>query len=276
VFRQFAKGIFIHFFTLAFYFSVFAQGYNNPSGARQAGMGRSSVALNDFWNIQNNQAGISLINKVSVGIYYENSLNISQLSTKSLAALAPFRFGVFGITFNYFGYSQYNEMKAGLVYARSFGQYFRMGVQLDYLQTTIGDNYGSAGNVTFEIGVQSDVNEKLTIGAWVFNPVQVKLSGKTNQEYPAIFRFGVGWDILENFIATAEVEKNSQFDPVLFRGGLEYGLDEKFFFRAGFTTQQEIFTMGFGLNLKGFKFDIAAIMNQSLGFSEQVSLIYQF
>jgi hypothetical protein len=276
VFRQLRKLFLILFFALALVYNAHAQGDNNPIGARQAGMGRSSVALTDFWNIQNNQAGISLIDKTSVGIYYENSFNVSELSTKSIAAMVPSKIGVFGVTFNHFGYAQYNEMKAGLVYARSFGQYFRIGLQLDYLQTTIGDNYGSAGNVTFEIGVQSDVSEKLTIGAWVFNPVQVKLSGNTSQKYPAIFRFGAAWDILENFIATAEVEKNSQFDPILFRGGLEYGLDEKFFFRAGFSTQQEIFSMGFGLKLKGFKFDISAVMHQSLGFSEQVSLIYQF
>ena len=274
--QKLRKKILFFLFSLAIINSATSQGDNNPIGARQAGMGRSSVALTDFWNIQNNQAGISLIERATVGIYYENSFNLSQLSTKSIAAVVPTKFGVFGATFNYFGYSQYNEMKAGLVYARSFGQYFRIGLQLDYLQTTIGDNYGSAGNVTFELGVQSDVTENLTIGAWVFNPVQVKLSSNTSQKYPAIFRFGVGWHILENFIATAEVEKNSQFDPILFRGGLEYGLDEKFFFRAGFSTRQEIFSMGFGLKLKGFKFDISAVMNQSLGFSEQVSLIYQF
>lgn len=270
------KPFLVLYLSLSVFVFAYAQGDNNPIGARQAGMGRSSVALTDFWSIQNNQAGVSLIDKVSVGIYYESSFNISQLSTKSIAAAIPSKFGVFGFTFNYFGYSQYNEMKAGLVYARSFGQYFRLGMQLDYLQTTIGEGYGSAGNVTFEVGVQSDISEKLTLGAWVFNPVQVKLSGNTKQEYPAIIRFGVGWDISENFIATAEVEKNSQFDPILFRGGLEYGLNEKFFFRAGFSTQQEIFTMGFGLALKKFKFDISAGMNQYLGFSEQVSLIYSF
>lgn len=276
VIQQLAKALFTSLLVFLVYFSNYAQGDNNPIGSRQAGMGRSSVALTDFWNIQNNQAGISLIDKVSVGAYYESNLNLSQLGTKSIAALTPSKYGVFGLTFNYFGYSQYNEMKAGLVYARSFGQYFRLGVQLDYLQTSIGDNYGTAGNVTFELGIQSDVTENLTIGAWVFNPFQVKLTGSTNQEYPAILRLGAGWHIQENFVATAEVEKNSQFDPVLLRGGLEYVLDEKFFLRAGFSTTQEIFSMGFGLNIKKIRFDISAVMNQSLGFSEQVSLIFHF
>ncbi|PLX00325.1 MAG: hypothetical protein C0591_01440 [Marinilabiliales bacterium] len=256
--------------------SIYAGGDFPVIGSRQAGMGRSSVALTDFWNLQNNQAGVALLDKFGAGIYYESQFSMNQLSTKSAAFLAPTKIGVLGLTFNYFGYSLYNDMKIGLVYARSFGQYLRVGLQLDYIQTTLGDDYGSKGNVTFEIGLQSDITENITLGAWVYNPIQVKIADYDNEKIPAIFRFGIAWEITKGFIATVETEKNTNIQPIVIRGGLEYGLKEKFFFRGGFSTQEEILSMGFGFNLKPVRFDISAVMHESLGFSPQASLIFQF
>jgi hypothetical protein len=247
-----------------------------PTGSRQAGMGRVSVAITDFWNSQNNQAGIALMDKISAGIYYESRFTINQLSSKSAAVVVPTGIGVVGATFNYFGYSLYNEMKIGLVYARSFGQYFRMGVQLDYLQTSLGNDYGHKGNITFEIGVQSDVTENLTLGAWAFNPIQVKLADYDDERIPAVFRFGIAWHFSDHFFATVEAEKNTAFRPIIVRGGLEYGIKERFFLRTGFSSGEEIFSMGFGFQIKILRFDISAVMHQSLGFSPQASMIFRF
>jgi hypothetical protein len=247
-----------------------------PIGSRQAGMGRASVALTDFWNIQNNQAGIALTDKISCGIYYENRFLINELSMKSAAVVVPTKIGVLGATFNHFGYSLYNDIKVGLVYARSFGPYFRIGVQLDYLKTTLGENYGSRSNVTFELGIQSDITENITIGAFVYNPVRVKMAEYDNEKVPAIFRFGISWKITESLLTTLEAEKNTAINPIILRGGIEYRIKEKFFIRGGFSTMQEIFSMGFGMQIKFIRFDISAIMHQSLGFSPQSNLVFQF
>lgn len=255
---------------------LFAGGGIHPIGSRQAGMGRISVSITDFWSIQNNQAGIALINKISAGIYYESRFSISQLSSKTIAVLVPSKIGVLGLTFNHFGYELYSDMKIGLVYARSFGQYFRMGVQLDYLITSLGDNYGAKSTVTFEVGIQSDVTKNLTIGAWVYNPIQVKLADYANEKIPVIFRFGITWKITESFLAGIEAEENTNYGPIILRGGLEYALKEKFFFRGGFSTSEEIFSMGFGFKIKILKFDISAVMHNTLGFSPQGSMIFEF
>jgi len=273
--RKFSKTLPFIIFLFTFHSAV-AGGDFPTIGSRQAGMGRSSVAITDFWNIQNNQAGIALIDKFGVGIYYESQFSLNQLSTKSIAVLAPVKFGVLGLTFNHFGYSLYNDIKIGLVYARSFGQYLRIGVQLDYVQTTLGEDYGSKKNVTFEIGLQSDITEQLTLGAWVYNPIQVKLADYDEEKIPAIFKFGIAWRITTGFIATVEAEKNTNIQPIIIRGGLEYGINDKFFFRGGFATQKEIFSMGFGFKINIIRFDISAVMHESLGFSPQASLIFQF
>lgn len=259
-----------------FSLSTLASGDIYPIGSRSAGMGRSSVAIADFWGAMNNQAGIALFDKPAVGVYYENRFLLNELASKSIAGILPTKHGVFAVSYNHFGYSLYNNQKVGLAYARAFGGNLRIGLQLDYLQTTLGNNYGSKGNVTFELGVQTDISDKVTIGAWVFNPVMVKLAEYDDEKLPAVYRVGFAWHISDMFMATVEAEKSTAIGPVMFRGGIEYELNGKFFFRTGFSTRKEIFSFGAGLNLKHFVLNISAIMHESLGFSPQTSLIFQF
>lgn len=261
---------------LSFPMISIASGDTSPIGSRSAGMGRSSVAITDFWGVMNNQAGIALFTKPIVGIYYENRFLLNQLSTKSIAGLWPTKYGVIAASYNHFGYKLYNNQKIGITYARAFSKKLRIGLQLDYIQTTLGNNYGSKGNVTFELGIQSDITEKVTIGAWVFNPIMVKLAEFDNEKLPAVFRLGMVWHISDIFLATLEAEKNTAISPITFRGGLEYELKNRFFFRTGFSTRKEIFSFGFGIYIKQLTFNISAIMHESLGFSPQSSLIFHF
>jgi hypothetical protein len=256
--------------------TLFAGGNLFPLGARNAGMCRSSVALTGFWNILNNPAGLATLENPTAGISYESKFNLQQLSNKTAAFAYPTGAGVLGVDFNYFGYRQYNEIKAGLVYARAFGSYLRMGLQLDYLQTTLGDGYGSKRNVTFELGIQSDITKEITLGAYLYNPIRVKLSDYADERIPAIFRFGMTWHFSKSFLATTEAEKSSFYPRVIIRGGLEYNLKKKFYMRTGFSSGEEVFAFGFGIYLKGLNVDIAAIMHQTLGFSPQASLTYTF
>lgn len=264
--------------SLAFLFSnlCFASGEIFPIGSRSAAMGRCSVALKGFWGIQNNQAAISSIDKYSIGINYENRFTLKETSYKSAAFIAPFKMGVIGFSYNHYGYKAYNEQKIGLAYARNFGKVISIGIQLDYFSVNIGEDYGKKNNVSFEIGIQSDIVDNLTIGIYVFNPIRVKLTDTYNEKLPAILRFGLAYSMNDNLIITAELEKSSFINPILFRCGLEYALKSKFFFRAGIASRHEIFSFGFGIKLKHLRVDMAACMHESLGFSPQMGLIFNF
>lgn len=276
MFKYFVKFLTTMLVVWCFPLTTIASGGIYPIGSRSAGMGHSSVAITDFWGVMNNQAGIALFNKPIIGIYYENRFLLNQLSTKSVAGIWPSKYGVIGASYNHFGYKLYNNQKIGLAYARAFSNKLRVGIQLDYLQTTIGNNYGSKGNVTFEIGIQSDISNQITVGAWVFNPIMVRLAEYDNEKLPAVFRLGFVWHISDVFLATIETEKNTTIVPITFRGGLEYEIKSRFFFRTGFSTNKEIFSFGFGLYIKQLTFNISAVMHESLGFSLQSSLIFHF
>ncbi len=249
--------------------------HNYPQGGRSASLAGASVALADYWSVQNNQAGLAFYNRMAAGAYFENRFMVKELSLKAAGAVLPTRSGVFGFNFTYFGYPKYNESKIALSYARSFGNVFAASVQLNYLITSIGDDYGKKGVATFEAGLMSKVNENLTLAAHVFNPLMVKITDENSERIPAIIRVGAAYSIDKNILVLAEVEKDSYFDPV-FKAGLEYRIIEKIFVRGGVSSNPGLYSFGFGLNLKKLTIDFSSSVHHTLGYSPQVSMIYQF
>ena len=118
--------------------NLFAHDFINPIGGRAAAMGGSSVASRGLWAMQNNPAGMAYLNKFSLGLYYENRWFLSETAYKSAALAVPIQFGCLGLSFNQFGSSKYSENKFGLAYAKDFGPYLQIGLQLDYLSISIG------------------------------------------------------------------------------------------------------------------------------------------
>jgi hypothetical protein len=244
-------------------------------GGRSAGMGKASVSLHDFWSIQNNPAGMAMQTHLAAGVYYENRFMLPELGLKSAAIVVPAKFGVIGLSFNQFGYELFNENKLGLAYARSFGPQLRIGLQLDYLSSRFGGGYEGRDNISFELGVQSNISEKVILGAFIFNPVKVRFSDYTDERIPVILRLGLTYIMSEKLIGIAEVEKNFDLDPVV-RIGMEYAFNELFYARTGLAVNPGIFTFGAGMDFGRLRFDIAASMHQVLGVSAQGGLIYQF
>jgi len=259
---------------------------NHPIGGRSAGLGNASSALTDFWSVHNNQAGLGSLNTPAAGLYYENRFLANELSLKAAAFVLPTKSGNFGISFNSFGYVNYNEMKAGLAYGRKFSKVFSAGVQLDYLRTHIAENYGNKDAFTFEIGVQTELTKQLTLAAHVFNPIRVKIQSETDDRVPAVFKLGIAYELSEKLLITLETEKDSDFKPLI-RGGMEYQVVEMATVRMGYSTLPStsgsesfsiasVYSFGFGLNINKFVLDLSSSWHQTLGWLPMLSFIYNF
>lgn len=247
----------------------------SPTGGRTAAMGYSSVSLTDFWSVQNNPAGMAGYTHFAAGIAYQNRFLMKELALKSAAIIAPVNFGVLGVSFNQFGYELYNENKIGLAYARSFGKVLRMGVQLDYLSANFAEGYENGSAISFEFGVQAQINDKLTAGAYVFNPIKAKLSNNTDERIPVVMRFGLAYLFTPELLGTAEIEKNFDNEASI-RAGLEYFVAQKFYIRTGIVTQPNVLTFGAGMDLGPVRLDLAAGVHQVLGSTIQASLVFNF
>jgi len=244
------------------------------AGARASALGGASVSLTDFWSIQNNPAGLAIQPYLSAGVYYENRFLLQELSLKSAAIVAPTRYGVLGVSFNQFGYKLYNENKFGLAYARSFGDLLRIGLQLDYKTTHVSEGYKDVGYVSFELGFQSTLNEKISIGAYVYNPMRMKTTNYSGEIVPIVMRVGFTYSFMPEFIGVVEIKKKLETNASLHLG-LEYAFQNRFFLRTGLCTN-EGYTLGAGIHYNRLQFHLAASIHQRLGLSTQAGLIYQF
>lgn len=244
------------------------------AGARSKAMGNCSVSSSDFWSVQNNPAGLANYHFCSVGLSYENRFFMKELSYYNAVFVMPVKIGTFGVSYNRFGFENYNENKLGLAYARGFGPYLKMGLKLDYLWFKFSDEYAKRRTATFELGIQSNITDDLSIGVYIFNPINVKLKTTNNERVPVIFRFGFLYNVTKDFLATAEVEYNSN-STLDYRFGLEYNTFNDFYIRVGVNTNPATASFGVGYTLNRVVIDVSATMNQHTGVSFQSSLIFK-
>jgi len=255
---------------------VLAGNDNYPSGGAAAGMSNAAVTIQNLWSVSHNQAGLAGLDKIAAGVFYDRRFNLEETSVKSFAFAIPVKkLGVFGGHLNMFGFSLYNEKKAGISYARKFGEIVSVGVQLDYLSATIGEDYGSNNAIAVEGGLQVQLLEGLTAGAHIFNPTQARLAEYDDERIPTIMKFGLGYKFSSKFLASVESEKDIDNDA-MFKAGLEYRPVEQIFIRGGISTNPVMNSFGAGFLIKNLQIDIAASMHQSLGWSPQMSLTYTF
>lgn len=250
---------------------------NLLSGARAAGMANATVAIYDFWAISHNQAGIASIDKLTAGLFTENRFLLCDLSLAAAGVILPTTYGNFGVSLQYFGSNLYSEGKAGLAYARHFGEKLSAGVQLNYMFTTIGEGYGRTGTATAELGIICELLPGLYLGAHIFNPTKasLKTTGYLDiREYiPTIIRTGAAYHFSEKVLLSLEVEKDSRHQPMA-KFGVEYMITEGMFVRAGLCTNPMLNSFGFGIHKGKLQFDISASYHHLLGYSPQAGIIY--
>lgn len=253
---------------------------NHQSGSRAAAMANATVALQDFWAISHNQAGISGIETITAGMFAGNRFMVAELVDASFAIIIPAAGGNLGVSFQYFGTEFYSDGKAGITYARSFGKKLAAGVQLSYLYTSIAEGYGHTGTLLAEIGIIYEISPGLFLGTHVFNPTRSVLKTNTHfqniEDYVStVVRSGMGYQISKKVLLSLEVEKDIRH-PAVPKIGIEYKVIESLQVRAGISNNPVLNTFGFGIRRGNLQLDISASHHYLLGYSQQAGLIYAF
>jgi hypothetical protein len=262
------KKIYLLFSSFLLYISSFAS-----DGARSAGLGGASVSLADVWAAQNNQAGLGFQKSFACGISYENPFLMKELSTKTFGLALPVKDGAFGVLVSNFGYSLFNQNKIGLCFGKAFGEKISAGISMDYFSTTISE-YGKKNSFAAEMGIQAKPLKNLTIGAHIFNLSRTKILDYNDERLPTIMRLGFDYKFSEKVFVAVETEKDIEKKGMI-KTGLEYRPIKELYVRAGVSTNPSLSCFGIGLNLKQFKLDLSSSYHSTLGFSPQVSLIYE-
>lgn len=270
------KKLLLLFAIALFGYNGWAGNENYPVGARQAGMANAGLCITDIWAVYHNQANLAGLENMAASVHYENRFMVKQLSMQGAAFALPTKSGVFGVSFSRFGYSQYNESKYGLAFAKAFGENFYAGVQLNYLNTHIGEGYGNKGAFTAELGIRATLAKGFHLGFHAYNVTRSKMADYNNERIPTILRLGLQYDFSERVFLAAEVEKDIDHKPI-FKAGAEYHFVKAFYLRAGVATNPYLNTFGLGLEIaEKLRLDVATSIHPVLGISPQGSLSYTF
>jgi hypothetical protein len=256
---------------------VFTAGFsqlNTHFGGRSAGMAHSSVTLSDVWSSHHNQAGLAWLEKSEAGVFVQNRFLMKELNYSGFAYAHKLKSGAVSLSFSNFGYQLYGESKVGLGYGLKFSDIISGGIQINYHNLRLANNYGKKSGVSAELGLQAYLTEKLVLGVHLFNPTRTKIDDYNNERMATVMRLGVNYKFSSRVLATAEVEKDIDFRP-LFRAGIEYKASEKIYLRGGVGTQPTLASFGIGVYASNFKIDLAASYHQVLGFTPDFSLNYQ-
>ncbi len=244
-----------------------------PAGARGAGMANASVTFTDIYSAFSNQAGLADLKQLTATAFAEQRFFVKELQALAAAAALPTHSGTFGITLHHFGFEGFNEQKFGIAYARQLLDGLSIGTQILLLNTSIPE-YGNKMNLTFELGMITQLFPQLQLGAHVYSPVQIEFANGEN--LPTIFKIGIAYLPSEKLTCNLEVEKDIAF-PARTKFGLEYQAAQQVQLRTGIATNPTTLAMGVGYRLNnGLALDVATSYHQWLGFTPTVGFLYQF
>jgi hypothetical protein len=182
--------------------------------------------------------------------------------------------GAFGLSVTSFGYSAYNETKAGLSYGQKLSDKIAIGVQLNYINVKLGQDYGQKSTLTGAVGFIANLSKEIAVGVHVYNPTRTKFADYNNEKLPTIMKLGLDYKFSDKVFLAVETEKDIDFGAVV-KVGVEYNPIDILYLRGGISTNPTLSSFGFGLKLKDFKLDLSSSFHQTLGITPGISIIYQ-
>jgi len=226
--------------------TAWASGENFGTGAKASAMGHTSLTQPDAFSTHNNQAALGFMDRIAFGIYSERRYLLADINLLAGTIVLPTKTGVFGLSFNYYGFELYNEKKAGLAFGKKFGDKFAAGLQLDYLNINIAE-YGQKHLVTAEVGMLYKALPQLSLAAHLYNPIPLEVAEFEEEKLPTIMKFGLSYHPSDKVVLAAEMEKDLDH-PARFKGGLQYSVLTHLDVRAGVSTNPTVGTFGLGIN----------------------------
>jgi hypothetical protein len=244
----------------------------NGGGAWQSSIGGIVSTTNGINSLYANPAGLlELENSFGIDLSVERRFNLSELSTYSAGGYYSLDKSVIGLSLVRFGYEDYTEQKINLTYARKLFDQFSFGANFTYIQYLLNE-FGNKGLISFDIGIKSDVNKVLSIGAFVNNPASLKFDD--NQDIPVRLAIGTNYHPSNKVEWMVELEKIIDNDLTI-KTGIVYYPAQQISLRIGGDITRNLVGIGIGYNLNGFKVTGAYSLNQVLGNFPSLSLAYE-
>jgi len=248
-------------------------GQERPVGAGSAGLGGSSVMLEDLWAVMNNPAGMAGRSHVSLGTSLEQGYFMKELGNYALAAAVPAGNGCFGLGAAFSGYASWIDQRLIIGYGRKLGQKLMTGINLVYIYQKAGDESPALHQVSYKIGAMVDLSDSFSLGFATFNPFGFYYKSEPHATLPGNIRLGMAYRYSREFFLTVEIDKEMEHSPSIMTG-CEMTFKELIFIRLGIKALPVQYSFGAGVRYQRFLLDFSSCYHQYLGFTPLVSIQY--
>ena len=246
-------------------------GYQPVTGAPESGMGGSCVMKPDFWSSFYNQASLAYISVRSFGINYENRFCISELGTGTAGLVIPSGRATLGAIYSQFGYRDFRRQAAALACGMKLSEKMSAGIQIDFSREVFPGTENKTSTVTFQGGLLFELQENIRLGMHFYNPVPNSIR---KDPLPASLSAGAGIQLNKFFFASAEIGITTGKSLVV-STGVELQAAQNFMLRAGFRSENNSFSVGFGYEYGPVRLDIGFTGHDRLGITSSASVIFQ-
>jgi len=245
-------------------------------GARSKAMGKTGLTVNDAWSVFNNPAAMSDSDKASLGIFYENRFLLRETGFGAIAFATPLLNGNLGVGVTHFGFELFQRNRVSVGYSLKLSRFLSMGINVNYFSVRQSDFYSNFNVVNFELGVLTRINEKFSIAARIFNPLNFSYFENDDLKMPVSIELGFSYLFSKSLLLAIETGKAINEKIPVFKSGIEYNINQYFDFRIGLSLVPLEYTFGIGYKIHGFGFDMAFIYHQILGITPNISINYEF
>jgi hypothetical protein len=274
--------VFVFLLTLSPLFStpIWAQSAGrNTVGAAAYGLGGAAATVGNPYAIFQNIGALAEVNSYQGFVGYENYFAIAGWHTLFAGATLPFvrqgkPAGTAGIGVWRFGDDLYSEQRLALGYSHKI-EGVSLGVQANYLQVQ-AEGVGVRRVIVIEFGGVARLTETIFVGLHGYNLNLAKMATFEDERFPTILKAGLSYRPHSRLMVNLEAEKDVLY-PVRLRAGLEYAVwAERVWLRLGATSRPFANYFGLGYRQGRFRFDYALSTQPQIGFSNHLSVCFQF
>lgn len=255
--------------------SIKAQALFEAASARYLTIGTYSAQNLDIAATRTNPASLAQLKKGAVAIFGERRFQLENLDMYAASAGLPTSSGNFAIHGSYFGFELSNRSQLSLAYGRKVNSKMDLGAAFHYLNIKQAGIYGGDHAITGSLSLLMHLTNTIHAGLNAYNPIKVAYGKNREEQIPAQYSFGIGYDVSDKLYVSGELVKSESQD-INVNAGMQYRFVEKFLLRLGIATLTSNYYGGFGFLINDFRVDIAASYHPQLGFSPGLMLLYEF
>jgi hypothetical protein len=247
------------------------QSVSTLMGGRAAGLGYASSTLSDEWAVLNNVGGLAKAEKLAGAFGYDTRPKLPGAHRMAAALSVPGKIGAAGFSLFRFGDDLYSEQIISAGYGNQFG-ITSLGLKVNYVQYR-AEGVGTKSFIGISFGGITELTKQISIGAYIVNLNQPKLSSIDDERAPTRLVAGISFKASEACLIVSEVEKELNYDATI-KAGFEYSIHKKVTVRTGFNLHPNAAFFGPGFKTGKLKIDYALQYNQTLSAAHQASAIY--